>query len=312
MTGVRDGDGAASSPLCCHCSAPREISARRRDAAPQAINVEPPASADRGASRCRVVRASQRRRASDLAGCDFVRTTELLLEKLDAMILAAKAAVRGDAGRPTTGFYTSLSVGHFRTTLLDYVKDFRTLRLAPWSIRGPGPSVLSRVMPSTSQSSLANDRDRAGCEQRGCVRLCARRAAVADAGVPRLVLTQSDSSALDVPRCCADHRGGRHLGSWDAAERSLNKLSRPSKYPHVASGAGLGRLANGSKVLRGVPNSHHLDRCMRRSLPLNVPHGTTALHARGMVAALEMNGSAQPKEVNETSTGVLFSLVVIT
>jgi DNA-binding transcriptional LysR family regulator len=58
------------------------------------------------------------------AGIDLARAARRLVEELDTMIASARAVGRGEAGRLTVGFYTSLSAGQLRATLLDYVQQF--------------------------------------------------------------------------------------------------------------------------------------------------------------------------------------------
>ena len=43
---------------------------------------------------------------------------------MDALAAIAHSAGRGEAGRLTVGFYTSLSSGNLRATLLDYAQRF--------------------------------------------------------------------------------------------------------------------------------------------------------------------------------------------
>lgn len=58
------------------------------------------------------------------AGVEFLRIARRVVDDVDMMILSAKAAGRGEAGRVTIGFYTSLSTGNLRATLLDYAQRF--------------------------------------------------------------------------------------------------------------------------------------------------------------------------------------------
>jgi DNA-binding transcriptional LysR family regulator len=59
-----------------------------------------------------------------LAGLDFVRGARRVLGELQNVAESAKAAGRGETGRLAVGFYTSLSAGHLRATLLDYARRF--------------------------------------------------------------------------------------------------------------------------------------------------------------------------------------------
>jgi DNA-binding transcriptional LysR family regulator len=58
------------------------------------------------------------------AGRDFVHGARRILEELQAVVDAARAAGRGEAGRLTISFYTSLSAGNLRATLMEYGRRF--------------------------------------------------------------------------------------------------------------------------------------------------------------------------------------------
>lgn len=58
------------------------------------------------------------------AGTDFLLAAQRLVAEIDTIIDTARAAGRGEAGRLTIGFYTSLSAGNLRATLLDYNQRF--------------------------------------------------------------------------------------------------------------------------------------------------------------------------------------------
>jgi DNA-binding transcriptional LysR family regulator len=58
------------------------------------------------------------------AGRDFLRTARSILEQIDSLVNSTYHAGRGEAGRLSVGFQTSLSTGNLRTTLVDYQKRF--------------------------------------------------------------------------------------------------------------------------------------------------------------------------------------------
>jgi DNA-binding transcriptional LysR family regulator len=58
------------------------------------------------------------------AGQEFLRRAKRVTEEVQAMTALAKAESRGEAGRLSVGFYTSLSAGHLRASLLDYVERY--------------------------------------------------------------------------------------------------------------------------------------------------------------------------------------------
>lgn len=58
------------------------------------------------------------------AGHDFLRTARSILDQMDSLVTSAQHTGRGEAGRLGIGFYTSLSAGNLRATLVDYQKRF--------------------------------------------------------------------------------------------------------------------------------------------------------------------------------------------
>jgi DNA-binding transcriptional LysR family regulator len=58
------------------------------------------------------------------AGREFLRVARSILEQLDALLSMAHSTGRGEAGRLAIGFYTSLSAGNFRASLMDFRHRF--------------------------------------------------------------------------------------------------------------------------------------------------------------------------------------------
>lgn len=58
------------------------------------------------------------------AGTEILRTSRHLVAGLDHMMASAKAVRRGEAGRLAVGFYTSLSAGNLRASLMEYARRF--------------------------------------------------------------------------------------------------------------------------------------------------------------------------------------------
>ena len=54
------------------------------------------------------------------SGRDFLRHARSILEQIDSLITTADRTSRGEAGRLTIGFHTSLSAGNLRATLLEF------------------------------------------------------------------------------------------------------------------------------------------------------------------------------------------------
>jgi DNA-binding transcriptional LysR family regulator len=63
------------------------------------------------------------------AGRHFLRTARSILEQMDALVTHAHNTGRGEAGRLTIGFYTSLSAGNLRATLTDFKQRFPEIEL---------------------------------------------------------------------------------------------------------------------------------------------------------------------------------------
>ena len=63
------------------------------------------------------------------AGRGFLRMARSILEQMDALVTGAYSAGRDEAGRLVIGFYTSLSAGNLRATLVDYAQRFPQMEL---------------------------------------------------------------------------------------------------------------------------------------------------------------------------------------
>jgi DNA-binding transcriptional LysR family regulator len=63
------------------------------------------------------------------AGRDFLRVAQSILNQMDALVANAHTSGRGEAGRLAVGFYTSLSAGNLRATLLDFRRRFPLVEL---------------------------------------------------------------------------------------------------------------------------------------------------------------------------------------
>jgi DNA-binding transcriptional LysR family regulator len=58
------------------------------------------------------------------AGSDFLLTARSILEQMDSLVCDTYRAGRGEAGRLSVGFQTSLTAGNLRSTLVDYQRRF--------------------------------------------------------------------------------------------------------------------------------------------------------------------------------------------
>jgi DNA-binding transcriptional LysR family regulator len=57
-----------------------------------------------------------------MAGRDFLRTARSILEQMDSLAKSTHHVGRGEAGRLSLSFYTSISAGNLRATLVDFQK----------------------------------------------------------------------------------------------------------------------------------------------------------------------------------------------
>ena len=64
------------------------------------------------------------------AGQEFLRRAKRITEEVRTMTALAKAGSRGEIGRLSVGFYTSISSGHLRASLLDYATRFPEVTLS--------------------------------------------------------------------------------------------------------------------------------------------------------------------------------------
>jgi len=58
------------------------------------------------------------------AGRDFLRTARSILEQMDSLVKNTHHVGRGEAGRLSVGFFTSLAAGNLRATPVDYQTRF--------------------------------------------------------------------------------------------------------------------------------------------------------------------------------------------
>jgi DNA-binding transcriptional LysR family regulator len=62
-------------------------------------------------------------------GACFLHLSRSILEQVDSLVTRAHQTGRGEAGRLTIGFYTSLAAGNLRATLVDYARRFPEIEL---------------------------------------------------------------------------------------------------------------------------------------------------------------------------------------
>lgn len=63
------------------------------------------------------------------AGKDFLRAARSILEQVDALTMTAQRSGRGEAGQLAIGFYTSLSAGNLRASIVDLAQRFPQIEI---------------------------------------------------------------------------------------------------------------------------------------------------------------------------------------
>lgn len=65
-----------------------------------------------------------------LAGRSALRIARMVLEQVDALVATGRSNGRGETGRISVGFCTSISAGNLRATLIDFKKRFPQIEIA--------------------------------------------------------------------------------------------------------------------------------------------------------------------------------------
>jgi DNA-binding transcriptional LysR family regulator len=81
------------------------------------------------------------------AGRDFLHGAQHILDQIQALIGAANTMRRGDRGRLTVGFYTSLSASNLRATLIEYSDRFPQVEIS--TVEGGRARLFSRLQNRT-------------------------------------------------------------------------------------------------------------------------------------------------------------------
>jgi DNA-binding transcriptional LysR family regulator len=63
-------------------------------------------------------------------GQSFLRIARSILEQIDSIVTSAQMTGRGELGRLSIGFYTSVSAGNLRATLIEYTQRFPQIEIA--------------------------------------------------------------------------------------------------------------------------------------------------------------------------------------
>lgn len=81
------------------------------------------------------------------AGAEILHTSRHLVETIEHMMLTAREIARGNVGRLTVGFYTSLSAGNLRASLVDYAGKFPGVQIR--TIEGPRSRLFAALQSGT-------------------------------------------------------------------------------------------------------------------------------------------------------------------
>jgi DNA-binding transcriptional LysR family regulator len=162
------------------------------------------------------------------AGTEILRSSRHLIEGLDHMMASAKAAGRGEAGRLAIGFYTSLSAGNLRASLMEYMRRFPHVEIRLFE--GSRASLFIGLERSTLDVAIVTGEP--DLREAGSMALWGERFMVA--------LPESHPLAAKEIVYWTDLRGetfllsqrdpGFHLRDW-----LLAKLSSPGIQPNVVS-----------------------------------------------------------------------------
>jgi len=82
-----------------------------------------------------------------LAGASVLRIARSILEQVDTLVATGGANGRGEAGRISVGFCTSISAGNLRASLLDFKKRFPQVELA--MVERQRPRLMSALRSGT-------------------------------------------------------------------------------------------------------------------------------------------------------------------
>jgi DNA-binding transcriptional LysR family regulator len=89
------------------------------------------------------------------AGREFLRRVRRVLDELQTTVDDAAAVGRGDAGWITIGFYTSLSTGNLRATLVEYARRFPQVEISP--VEGSRSCLFDGIRNGTVDIAIVTD-----------------------------------------------------------------------------------------------------------------------------------------------------------
>lgn len=98
-----------------------------------------------------------------LAGRDFISGVRRILDELEAVVDGAKAVGRGDAGYLTIGFYTSLSAGNLRASLVEFGRRFPQVEIS--TIEGSRSRLFDGILTGTVDIAIVTGEPASDCNR---------------------------------------------------------------------------------------------------------------------------------------------------
>lgn len=96
-------------------------------------------------------------------GRDFVHGVRRILDELQIVVDGAKAVGRGEAGQLTIGFYTSLSAGNLRASLVEYGRRFPRVEIS--TVEGSRMRLFSGIQNSTIDIAIVTGESASDCNR---------------------------------------------------------------------------------------------------------------------------------------------------
>lgn len=98
-----------------------------------------------------------------LAGRDFITGVRRVLNELQVVVDGAKAVSRGEAGYLTIGFYTSLSAGNLRASLIEYGRRFLQVEIS--TVEGSRSRLFDGIQNGTVDIAVVTGEPASDCNR---------------------------------------------------------------------------------------------------------------------------------------------------
>ena len=97
------------------------------------------------------------------AGREFLHRARRILDELQTVVDGAKAVGRGDAGYIAIGFYTSLSAGNLRASLVEYARRFPHVEIS--TVEGSRTRLFDGIQNSTIDIAVVTGEPASDCNR---------------------------------------------------------------------------------------------------------------------------------------------------